>query len=46
MNKKENKQLKDLVIKGIKWSLKKQNEIFYKKENIKIFKQVQKTANY
>ncbi len=46
MSKSENKQLKNLVVKWIRWSLKKQNELFYKKENIKVFKQIQRTANY
>ncbi len=46
MSKKDKKEFKDLVIKWIQGSLKKQNELFYKKENIELFKKVQKMANY
>lgn len=43
---KENKSFKALLIKGIKWSLEKQNKVFFDKKNIKKFKKIQKKATF
>lgn len=45
MEKKEN-SFKNLLVKGIKWSLEKQNKVFFDKKNLKKFKKVQKKASF
>lgn len=47
MTKKEVKDFKNLVIKGIKWSLKKQDKVFNKDEKSKkLFKKVKEISTF